>query len=66
MLENLSQPWSFMQMVPHELSIFISNNPTYMGLNHIRLTRMSIIFSHNILVLEGGSDVVETHTNWSS
>lgn len=48
MSKNLSQSWSFMQMIPHELGVFISNNPTYMDLNHIGLTRMLIIFSHNI------------------
>lgn len=48
MSKNLSQSWSFMQMIPHELGVFTSNNPTYMDLNHIGLTRMLIIFSHNI------------------
>lgn len=44
----------------------ISNNPLHIGLDHVELTKISTIFSPNILVLQEGPDIAGIFANQPS
>lgn len=48
-------PWEHSISIP-EVALSASNDPAYMDQGHVGLTRMSMIFFHNISVLEKGFD----------